>query len=452
MVRERARFVCQECGAEFAKWAGRCPECGTWNSIVEAEPLISSRGRKVELGKAAGTVRLRDVSAEDGERISTGFGELDRVLGGGIVPGSLILFGGDPGIGKSTLLLQVAERISRRYGACLYVSGEESARQIKLRADRIGVDGDRIELLCETDLSLVMAHIRREGPRLVVVDSIQTVYLPDIPSAPGSIAQVRECTGELMGMAKETGIPVMLVGHVTKEGIIAGPKMLEHMVDTVLYFEGERVSEFRILRSVKNRFGSTNEVGIFEMREGGLVEVENPSSFFLSGRAGDVPGSVVSASMGGTRPLLIEVQALVGPSVMGVPQRMVTGISPNRLSLLLAVLERRIGMRLQYKDVFVNVVGGIRVEETAVDLGVAVAISSSLKDKAIDPEILVFGEVGLGGEVRAVDHAGQRVREGVKLGFKRCVIPEGNARSVRLEEGVEVIGVKTVKEAIDILI
>ena len=383
--------------------------------------------------------------------MTTHMGELDRVLGGGIVPGSLVLVGGDPGIGKSTLLLQVCQKLSGDNRDVLYISGEESLKQIKLRAARIGSFSDRLRLLCETNLELIRETIRGEKPEAVIIDSIQTMYNEEISSAPGSVSQVREATAVLMQLAKGLGITVFIVGHVTKEGTVAGPRVLEHMVDTVLYFEGDRHASYRILRGVKNRFGSTNEIGVFEMRETGLVEVENPSEYMLNGRPEDASGSVVACSMEGTRPILLEIQALVCHSTLAVPRRTAAGMDYNRVNLLLAVLEKRLNLRLSNSDVYVNIAGGIRISEPAVDLGVVLAVISSYKDRPIDEKVLAFGEVGLSGEVRAVSQAGQRVQEAKKLGFTTIILPEVCREQIGAVEGVRLCGVRTVADAVQLV-
>lgn len=452
MVKAKSKYVCQNCGYESPRWLGHCPKCETWNSFVEerVQAYPRSRRRPTRTGLQE-PIPVTEVSISPEERLLTEMGELDRVLGGGIVPGSLVLIGGDPGIGKSTLLLQVFGQLSRKYGSVLYVSGEESLKQTRMRAERLQVLSDQLFLLSETDLDAVLDHIRQLRPQAVVIDSIQTVYHPELESAPGTVSQVRECATRLMYLAKGEGTPIFLIGHVTKEGVIAGPKVLEHMVDTVLYFEGERHHSYRILRAVKNRFGSTNEIGVFEMGEAGLTEVGNPSEMFLAERTGDVSGSMVVCSLEGTRPLLIELQALVSPTSYGFPQRVANGIDQRRLALLLAVLEKRVGLRLGDQDVFVNVAGGVRIEEPAVDLGTVVAIASSLRDLPADPQAVAIGEVGLGGEVRAVSQIERRVKETQKLGFKRCVLPAHNLKGLSTEE-VEIVGVRKVEEALEVLL
>jgi len=422
----KTNFVCQSCGFESSKWLGKCPSCGGWNSFVEEARRADLRPRNSKVKSASygdSKPRMLDqISLADRDRMRTGIAEFDRVTGGGVVPGSLLLVGGDPGIGKSTLTLQLMQALARDR-TVLYVSGEESLEQIKLRADRLGVSSPNILLLAETALESILPAIEDARPDVVVIDSIQTMYRADLESAPGSVGQVRECGAELMRLAKQRTVATFLIGHVTKEGVIAGPRTLEHMVDTVLYLEGERHHAYRILRSVKNRFGSTNEIGVFEMREQGLAEVANPSRIFLSERSAGVPGSVVVCSLEGTRPLLVEIQALVTPTSFGVPQRNTTGFNHRRLAMLLAVLERRAGLNLGMHDVFVNVAGGLRLEEPAADLGVACAIASAFKNRAADAEAVLVGEVGLGGEVRSVGQLEKRTAEAAKLGFRKVIGP-----------------------------
>ncbi len=449
MPKPKTKYVCQQCGHESLRWLGRCPNCNEWNSLVEEvevkKPAAGSQLHRSDTGPQA--ITAIETSAD--ARYSTGNGELDRVLGGGVVPGSLVLVGGDPGIGKSTLLLQAANNFSRSYGPVLYVSGEESARQVRMRADRLTALSDRLLVVAETDLTSVEDYVSDLEPVLLVIDSIQTVSNPDLQSAPGSVGQVRECTARLMNLAKTRGVPVFIVGHVTKEGTVAGPRVLEHIVDTVLYFEGERHNTYRILRAEKNRFGSTNEIGIFEMRDTGLVEVTNPSELFLSERSQGVPGSVVVACMEGTRPVLVELQALVSPTNFGMPRRMATGVDYNRLSLLMAVLEKRVGLHLQSCDAYLKIAGGVRIEEPAVDLGVVVAVASSFRDQAVQPRLCVMGEVGLGGEVRAVSRVDQRVKEAVKLGFTTCLLPATNVLNRADFPGVNLVGVDSVEAALE---
>lgn len=441
-------FFCQNCGHESAKWMGQCPGCRQWNTFVE-ETIEKTSIRKIQKERAAaGPVCLSSIDTTEEERMTTHIGELDRVLGGGIVPGSLVLVGGDPGIGKSTLLLQVCQKLSSDKREVLYISGEESLKQIKLRAARIGSFSDQLRLLCETNLEVIRETIRTERPKVVVIDSIQTMYNEEISSAPGSVSQVRETTSVLLQLAKGLGITIFIVGHVTKEGTVAGPRVLEHMVDTVLYFEGDRHASYRILRGVKNRFGSTNEIGVFEMQEAGLMEVENPSEYMLNGRPENASGSIVACSMEGTRPILLEIQALVCHSTLAVPRRTAAGMDYNRVNLLLAVLEKRLNLRLSSSDVYVNIAGGIRINEPAIDLGVVLAVISSCKDKPIDEKVLAFGEVGLSGEVRAVSQAGQRVQEAKKLGFTTIILPEVCREQIGAVKGVRLCGVRTVADAV----
>ncbi|MCI9250987.1 MAG: DNA repair protein RadA [Lachnospiraceae bacterium] len=441
-------FFCQNCGHESAKWMGQCPGCRQWNTFVE-ETIEKTSVRRIQKERAAaGPVCLSSIDTAEEERMSTHMEELNRVLGGGIVPGSLVLVGGDPGIGKSTLLLQVCQKLSGDGRQVLYISGEESLKQIKLRASRIGSFSDGLRLLCETNLEMIRETIREQKPEVVIIDSIQTMYHEEISSAPGSVSQVREATSVLMQLAKGLGVTVFIVGHVTKEGTVAGPRVLEHMVDTVLYFEGDRHASYRILRGVKNRFGSTNEIGVFEMREAGLTEVENPSEYMLNGRPEEASGSVVACSMEGTRPILLEIQALVCHSTLAVPRRTAAGMDYNRVNLLLAVLEKRLNLRLSNSDVYVNIAGGIRISEPAIDLGVVLAVISSYKDRAIDEKVLAFGEVGLSGEVRAVSQAGQRVQEAKKLGFTTIILPQVCREQIGEVEGVRLCGVRTVADAV----
>jgi DNA repair protein RadA/Sms len=445
-------FFCQNCGYESAKWMGQCPGCREWNTFVEEvvdKKSLSGSGKVRPAGDSSAPVPLSAITASDEERTSTGLKELDRVLGGGIVKGSLVLVGGDPGIGKSTLLLQICRNLSDRNLSILYVSGEESLRQIKLRAERIGAFTDSLLLLCETNLDTIRGVIERQKPQIVIIDSIQTMYNETVASAPGSVSQVREATGVLMQIAKGMGISIFIVGHVTKEGVVAGPRVLEHMVDTVLYFEGDRHESYRILRGVKNRFGSTNEIGVFEMRQEGLVEVENPSEYMLSGRPEHASGSVVACSLEGTRPLLLEIQALVCHSYFNNPRRTATGTDYNRVNLLMAVLEKRVGMKLSDCDAYVNITGGMRMTEPAIDLGIVLAVMSSKLDLAIDDRTICFGEVGLSGEVRGVSMAEQRVAEAAKLGFTTCILPRVSLQSASNVSGIKLIGVSSVQDALD---
>ena len=446
-------FFCQNCGFESAKWMGQCPGCREWNTFVEEQ--VSTAALKKN-GTQGSTVRqkpavLSEITMEKEDRISTGMQELDRVLGGGVVAGSLTLVGGDPGIGKSTLLLQVCRNFSDAGAKVLYISGEESLKQIKMRAERIGSFNDNLLLLCETNLSLIEDTIRSQKPQIVIIDSIQTMYSEDVSAAPGSVSQVRESTALFLQLAKGLGVSIFIVGHVTKEGTVAGPRVLEHMVDTVLYFEGDRYASYRILRSVKNRFGSTNEIGVFEMREEGLTEVRNPSEYMLSGRPKDACGCVVACTVEGTRPLMVEMQALVCHSNFGIPRRQATGVDFNRVNLLMAVLEKRLGLQMSGCDAYVNLAGGIRIQEPAVDLGMVMAIVSSFKNRPVDESTVVFGEVGLSGEVRAVSLAEQRLQEAVKLGFTTCVMPRANADMLKNTKNIKVIGVSNVQEAIELI-
>ena len=445
-------FFCQSCGYESSKWMGQCPGCKEWNTFVEEVVDKKSAGtlskQKANAGEAK-VLPLSKIEMTYDKRVSTGMKELDRVLGGGIVQGSMVLVGGDPGIGKSTLLLQVCKNLSEQKVKVLYISGEESLQQIKIRAERIGTFGDSLKLFCETNLDTIKAVIDREKPQIVVIDSIQTMFNEEVSSAPGSVSQVRESTGVLMQIAKGMGISIFIVGHVTKEGVVAGPRVLEHMVDTVLYFEGDRHAAYRILRGVKNRFGSTNEIGVFEMRQSGLEEVENPSEYMLSGKPEGASGSVVACSMEGTRPILLEVQALVCHSNFGIPRRTAAGTDFNRVNLLMAVLEKRLGLKLGDCDAYVNIAGGIKMNEPAIDLGIVFALISSYKDKPIDEKTICFGEVGLSGEVRAVNMAEQRVLEAKKLGFEVCILPEVCKKSMTNIKGIRLIGVSTILDALN---
>lgn len=449
MAKSTMVYFCKECGYETSKWLGQCPGCGEWNSMVEepAKKKVVARVTNVKDGQLKVSA-ITDISLEDEEKLSTGFDELDRVLGGGIVKGSLILVGGDPGIGKSTLLLQVCKNISGRNKKILYISGEESLKQIKIRANRMGEFSCNLLLLCETSLDSIETIIKKENPEVVIIDSIQTMYKEDVAAAPGSVSQVRESTNILMQIAKNFGISIFVVGHVTKEGVVAGPRVLEHMVDTVLYFEGDRHAAYRILRGVKNRFGSTNEIGVFEMTKDGLVEVKNPSEFMLCGRAEESSGSVVACSIEGTRPMLVEIQALVCKTNFGMPRRTAAGTDFNRVNLLMAVLEKRLGYNLSQCDAYVNIAGGIKINEPALDLAIVMAVMSSYKDRAISKDTICFGEVGLSGEVRAVNMAEQRVLEAKKLGFETCILPKVSLESIGNIEGIKLIGVSNVKEAV----
>jgi len=453
MAKVKTHFVCQSCGYQAPKWLGRCPGCQDWNTLVE-ERLVEEKSPERDLlglEKDAVPTPLTEIVAEERGRLEIGIGEFDRVLGGGIVYGSMVLVGGDPGIGKSTLLLQATGRLASKGKKVLYVSGEESLQQTKMRADRLGVSSDHLLVVSETSSEKILQDIRAVKPSVVVVDSIQTIYSSELPSSPGSIGQVREASSQLLYLAKSLSIPIFLVGHVTKEGFIAGPKVLEHMVDTVLYFEGESNHAFRILRAVKNRFGSTHEIGVFEMKDSGLAEVSSPSEYFLSERTQSATGSVVVPSIEGSRPILIEIQALVVSTNFGMPRRTTQGIDPNRVSLLVAVMDRRLGIHLFGHDIFLNIAGGMKVEEPGTDLGVIASIASSFRDRIIDPEMVVFGEVGLGGEVRGISQAEGRAKEAGRLGFKRCLFPKQNQEKIKPIKGIELIGVKTVEEAMRVL-
>ncbi len=448
-------YVCQQCGSQQPKWMGKCPDCGEWNSLVEERPTSgrpesSPRGGLFRMREVA-PLAYQDIESQNDARQPSGIEEFDRVLGGGIVPGSLVLIGGDPGIGKSTLLLEVSDRLATNYGKVLYVSGEESERQIKLRGERLGINPAGLYLLPETCLERIFQEIDRLDPQAVVVDSVQTVFSMKLESAPGSVSQVREVAGQFLMLAKNRTVPVFLIGHVTKDGSIAGPKTLEHIVDTVLYFEGERHHNHRIIRAVKNRFGAANEVGVFEMTGRGLVPVLNPSGLFLNERPVGVSGSVVTACIEGTRPMLVELQALVTSTKYATARRMTQGVDGNRVSLLMAMLEKRLGMQVLGEDVFVNVAGGISIDEPAADLGIVAAIASSFRNAPVDERAAVFGEVGLAGEVRATSQASVRVREAYAMGFRRCVIPHGNLTGLDYDDGIEVIGVRNVSDALDSL-
>lgn len=443
-------FFCQNCGNESSKWMGQCPACHEWNTFVE-EALDK---KEIKSRKAVSDVKvslLNEVVETDATRTSTGMKELDRVLGGGLVKGSLILVGGDPGIGKSTLLLQVCKNVCDKGLKMLYISGEESLQQIKLRANRMGKFNENLSLLCETSLSVVKAVIEKEKPDMVVIDSVQTMYDEDVSSAPGSVTQVRQATSVFMQIAKGLGITVFIVGHVTKEGVVAGPRVLEHMVDTVLYFEGERHGTYRILRGVKNRFGSTNEIGVFEMCESGLAEVENPSQYMLEGKPHNASGSVVACSMEGTRPILLEVQALVCATNFNIPRRTANGVDFNRVNLLMAVLEKRLGLHLSTYDAYVNIAGGLKMNEPALDLAIVLALASSYKNRPVDEGLICFGEVGLSGEVRSVSQAQQRINEAKKLGFTTIVLPKVCLKNIQKEKDIKLIGVENVYEVYDLL-
>ena len=446
----RTQYTCQSCGHTAPRWFGRCTACDEWNTCVEERPQPTDARRDQRLTPRAELQPITDLSDEDYERLTIGIAEFDRVLGGGIMPGSVVLVGGDPGIGKSTLLLQMAGQLASAGLRLIYISAEESAGQIHLRAGRIGALSDQLFLLPETNLSTLLDQLHSAEPTVVIVDSIQTIYFPELDSAPGSVSQVRECAARLVYFAKESGVPVFLVGHVTKEGTVAGPRVLEHLVDTVLYLEGERHHHFRILRAAKNRFGSTNEIGLFEMRDHGLIEVANPSEILLSERHEGISGSAIVCSMEGTRPLMVEIQALVSRSSFGYPQRVATGIDPKRLSIIIAVLEKRGGYDLSSEDIFINVVGGLRLDEPSVDLGVGLAIVSSFLNRALDFKTVAIGEIGLGGEVRPVNQIERRVAEARNLGFERCLIARSNLKGWKRPKDMEVVGVGGVEAAVEL--
>lgn len=445
MAKPSTIFVCSNCGNESSKWFGRCPACNEWNTCYEEKVNLKSSGKST-IKKTATTVKLDDVKKQDILRAKTGFNELDRVLGGGLVKGSLTLLGGEPGIGKSTLILQICDKIKGE-GQVLYVSGEESAQQIKIRADRLAIKNNDIVFLGETDIDVIEDAILKTNPKLVIIDSIQTMYSDEITSGPGSVSQVREITARIMKMCKQQEITTIIIGHVTKDGNIAGPRVLEHMVDTVLYLEGERYFSYRILRGVKNRFGSTNEIGMFEMNDIGMCEIDNPSSALLSEKNENVAGSIVVASIEGTRPILVELQALTATSVFGMPRRTANGIDYNRLTLLIAVLEKRTGLPLGNQDVYLNIVGGIKINEPALDLGIILAVSSSYKNIPIPNDVIAIGEVGLTGEVRSVNQIEKRIKEAEKLGFRKCIIPESNKKLLKDTYKLDIIGVQNISDA-----
>jgi DNA repair protein RadA/Sms len=448
-------FSCQNCGYQSPKWLGRCPDCNSWNSFVEEDYVAPSAKSKERTALYKDEpVLLKDVEVKEADRLKTEISELDRVLGGGIVKGSVVLIGGDPGVGKSTISLQVSDQLSRQGHKILYVSGEESVSQTKLRAKRLGHPGvGNLYIVNQTDLSFIVEYIKKINPSAVIIDSIQVIFEPSISSSPGSVSQVRECAGILTQLAKTTGTSIFIIGHVTKEGTIAGPRVLEHIVDTVLYFEGDRFSIYRILRAVKNRFGSTNEIGVFEMSSSGLAEVKNPSEIFLSERPKDVSGSVVTSILEGSRPLLVEIQSLVSKSSFGYARRRAQGFDYNRLALLVAVLEKRIGLSLEADDIFVNVAGGIKIEDPAADLAVAVAVASAFREQLVMPEAIVLGEVGLAGEIRSISQAALRINEAEKLGFKHCIIPKNNCKNLKSSKGeIELVPVSSLKEALGIVL
>ena len=451
MAKVKSVYICSECGYESPKWYGKCPSCGEWNTMneeIKETSKASAAAARSHATAYAPPVHISEISTTDEIRYQTGSKELDRVMGGGIVKGSLILLGGDPGIGKSTILLQICEHLGRNL-KILYVSGEESKRQLKLRADRLGVNSDNLYILTQTDVELVCETIRQDKPDIVMIDSIQTMSLSELNSSPGSVTQVRESTNFFMRTAKSLDIPMIIVGHVNKEGSIAGPKVLEHVVDAVLHFEGDRQMSYRILRAVKNRYGSTNEIGVFEMTDAGLREVENPSLMLISGRPKNVSGTCIACAMEGTRPILAEIQALAASTGFGNPRRMCTGFDYNRMNLIIAVLEKRAGYYFNNTDAYVNVVGGLRLDETAVDLAVAISLISSLKDVPINDNAIAFGEIGLAGEIRSVSHAQQRLNEAVRLGFEKIIIPAHNSKDITIPDGVEVIPVKNVRQAFE---
>lgn len=452
--KQKTTFFCKECGFESPKWLGQCPGCKEWDSFVEEPVVKTAAGRSVTVTEHREPSKLSEIVTNDEVRTLTGIGELDRVLGGGIVTGSLVLVGGDPGIGKSTLLLQMCKQLAEAGKDVLYVSGEESVKQIKMRADRLGTFQKELFLLSETDLDIVTEVIGRKKPEIVIIDSIQTMYREEIGSAPGSVSQVRETTSTLMRLAKSLPVSIFIVGHVTKEGVVAGPRVLEHMVDTVLYFEGDGGASYRFLRGVKNRFGSTDEIGVFEMRGNGLVEVPNPSEYMLAGKPKQAPGSIVVCSIEGTRPILIEVQALVCQTNFNMPRRTSTGTDYNRVNLLMAVIEKRMGVRMGDCDAYINVAGGMRIHEPALDLGIILALLTSYRNQSLDDETICFGEVGLAGEVRAVNMQEQRVLEAAKLGFKRCILPKVNCRQLALTKeqtrGLELVGIESIHELLEV--
>lgn len=454
MAKLKSKFICQECGYETSKWLGKCPSCNEWNTLIEEiydkKNDVKMMSDTLSLNKLE---KLIDILVDDEERTSTDIDELNRVLGGGIVSGSLILVGGDPGIGKSTLLIQVANNIASKGLKVLYVSAEESSKQLKIRADRLGVKTEELYVVAENNILVINSIIENLNPDILIVDSIQTVFTPEITSAPGSVSQVRELTSQLMRLGKSKGIAIFIVGHVTKEGAIAGPRVLEHMVDTVLYFEGERHHTYRVLRAVKNRFGSTNEIGIFEMKDIGLVEVKNPSEMLLSGRPLNASGTIVVPCIEGTRPMLIEMQALLTPTVFGMPRRVTTGIDYNRLVLIMAVIEKKIGSHMQNMDCYLNITGGMQIKEPALDLGIVCSVISSFRDKEIDSDTAVMGEVGLTGELRTISFIEKRIKEAMKLGFKKCVIPKSNLKGIDIKDfNINIIGVSNIQEAINVVL
>lgn len=453
MAKIKTKYVCQSCGYETAKWLGKCPECTKWNTFVEEIDQKSTKKEVFIIDKSSSKpVSINSIESKEEERFTTDINELDRVLGGGIVKGSLVLVGGDPGIGKSTLLIQVSSNVANLGKTVLYITGEESESQIKMRAKRLGINSENLYIFAENNLSIIESYLESVNPELIILDSIQTVFSPEISSAPGTVSQIKEGTSKFMKISKKMGISTFIVGHVTKEGSLAGPKLLEHMVDTVLYFEGERYNTYRLVRAVKNRFGSTNELGVFEMRDLGLVELDNPSKILISEKPKDVAGSVIISTVEGTRPMLLELQALVSPTSFGIPKRISTGVDYNRVGMLLAVLEKRVGLQIQNQDVYINIVGGIKINEPSIDLGIAISVASSFRNIPIDENIAVTGEVGLTGEVRAVSFIEKRIAECKKLGFKKIVVPRSNYDVVKETKGIEIWPVDNLRQAINIVL
>lgn len=453
MAKIKTKYVCQSCGYETAKWLGKCPECTKWNTFVEEIDQKSTKKEVFIIDKSSSKpVSINSIESKEEERFTTDINELDRVLGGGIVKGSLVLVGGDPGIGKSTLLIQVSSNVANLGKTVLYITGEESESQIKMRAKRLGINSENLYIFAENNLSIIESYLESVNPELIILDSIQTVFSPEISSVPGTVSQIKEGTSKFMKISKKMGISTFIVGHVTKEGSLAGPKLLEHMVDTVLYFEGERYNTYRLVRAVKNRFGSTNELGVFEMRDLGLVELDNPSKILISEKPKDVAGSVIISTVEGTRPMLLELQALVSPTSFGIPKRTSTGVDYNRVGMLLAVLEKRVGLQIQNQDVYINIVGGIKINEPSIDLGIAISVASSFRNIPIDEDIAVTGEVGLTGEVRAVSFIEKRIAECKKLGFKKIVVPRSNYDVVKETKGIEIWPVDNLRQAINIVL
>ncbi|MDB2858943.1 DNA repair protein RadA [Clostridioides difficile] len=453
MAKIKTKYVCQSCGYETAKWLGKCPECTKWNTFVEEIDQKSTKKEVFIIDKSSSKpVSINSIESKEEERFTTDINELDRVLGGGIVKGSLVLVGGDPGIGKSTLLIQVSSNVANLGKTVLYITGEESESQIKMRAKRLGINSENLYIFAENNLSIIESYLESVNPELIILDSIQTVFSPEISSAPGTVSQIKEGTSKFMKISKKMGISTFIVGHVTKEGSLAGPKLLEHMVDTVLYFEGERYNTYRLVRAVKNRFGSTNELGVFEMRDLGLVELDNPSKILISEKPKDVAGSVIISTVEGTRAMLLELQALVSPTSFGIPKRTSTGVDYNRVGMLLAVLEKRVGLQIQNQDVYINIVGGIKINEPSIDLGIAISVASSFRNIPIDEDIAVTGEVGLTGEVRAVSFIEKRIAECKKLGFKKIVVPRSNYDVVKETKGIEIWPVDNLRQAINIVL